>query len=89
MFSRESFFHVTKDGKATICQSVKKNSVDLLEEGVAGLSRLIDISREILRRPKNCNTCEYSETCPTCPPNLEIFREAGRVPSYVCRKFGF
>ena len=84
----KAFFHVARDGKAAICQTVRKNYVNLLEEGVNGLLRLAKISKGILTRSGNCIICEYNETCSTCPPNLELFQEAGRIPYYICKKYG-
>lgn len=85
----QAFFHVTQDGEAMPCQSSRRISVNLVKEGVNGLVKLSDKSRELLVRPGKCDICQYNEECSTCPPNLELFQEAGSIPSYICKKHGF
>jgi len=84
----KAFFHVTHKGEVMICQSARDKRSDLLKEGISGLARLSKLSEKLLTRPSKCNTCEYKEECPTCPPNLEFFRKADNVPSYICKKLG-
>jgi len=84
----KAFFHVNKDGGASVCQAVRRSSVSLLREGITGLSRLTDIAREVMKKPSKCELCEYNKECSTCPPTLGLFQRAGRIPSHVCMKYG-
>ncbi|MFH0906990.1 MAG: radical SAM protein [bacterium] len=81
-------YHVGSSGIATICPTERSSGISLLTEELIGLKRLSGISDKLLVRPNQCDICEFNNECDTCPLNLNIFHQAGKIPLWVCKKQG-
>lgn len=80
-----AFFHVDPFGKASICKVGRDPQISLLEEGVAGLSRLGGIADRLLRRQGGCAGCTLGKACGTCMPLVTLFRKAKAPPANYCQ----
>ncbi|MEA1937470.1 MAG: radical SAM protein [Patescibacteria group bacterium] len=85
----KTFFHVNSVGEMSICKTARNPSVNLFQNGIAGLCKLSQISSKLLDLPLLCNSCELRESCTTCPPILNLYLRSGTVPSFVCSKYQF
>jgi uncharacterized Fe-S cluster-containing radical SAM superfamily protein len=57
-----SSFHVRADGMACLCKISREPSVPL-----TSVSKLVQLSHQVLVRPQECLSCEQQETCHICP----------------------
>jgi len=80
-----AFFHVDPFGKASICKVGRDPQISLLEEGVAGLSRLGRIADGLLLRQAGCTSCTLSAACGTCMPLVTLFRKANAPLANYCQ----
>jgi MoaA/NifB/PqqE/SkfB family radical SAM enzyme len=71
-----TFFHVDPFGRASICKVGREPNIDLLAEGVSGLSRLGAIADSLLLRQGGCKGCQLQGTCGTCMPLVQLYRKA-------------
>ncbi|MFC5218843.1 radical SAM protein [Streptomyces coerulescens] len=71
-----TFFHADPFGKASICKVGREPNVDLIAEGVQGLTRLGDIAESLMLRTGGCSGCTLSGTCRVCRPMARVFQEA-------------
>jgi hypothetical protein len=71
-----TFFHVDPFGRACICKVGREPNIDLLGEGLDGLSRLGSIADSLLGRQGGCSGCWLQGTCGTCMPLVQLYRKA-------------
>lgn len=81
-----TFFHVDPMGMASICPIARKPQVNLLEEGINGLTRLEGISKTLLDAKEECGTCQLWQNCLNCPPKLALYRATGEIPASICQR---
>ncbi|MBT2211543.1 radical SAM protein [Actinomadura sp. NEAU-AAG7] len=80
-----TFFHVNPFGRASICKVGRDPAVDLLAEGVEGLSRLGAIADSLLLRQGGCTGCGLQGTCGTCMPLVQLYRKAEAPLATYCQ----
>ncbi len=80
-------FHINSMGKASVCKTVRKPNISLLQDGVSSFRKLSQISKELSGLPSPCDYCELRESCLTCPSVLKLYLNSATVPSSVCRKY--
>ena len=85
----KTFFHVNSVGEMSICKTARNPSINLFQDGIAGLCKLSQISNKLLDLPLLCGSCELRENCTTCPPILNLYLRSGMIPSFVCGKYQF
>jgi MoaA/NifB/PqqE/SkfB family radical SAM enzyme len=78
-------FHVNPFGRASICKIGREPSVDILAEGIEGLTRLGQIADSLLRRQGGCTGCTLQDTCGTCMPLVQLYRKAKSPLSGYCQ----
>ncbi|RSN46884.1 radical SAM protein [Actinomadura sp. WAC 06369] len=78
-------FHVDPFGKASICKIGRNPNIDLTKEGAAGLLRLGGISDNLLLRQGGCTGCTLQDTCGTCMPLVQLYREAKAPLATYCQ----
>lgn len=71
-----TFFHVDPHGKASICKVGRDPSVNLMEEGLDGLTRLGGIADSLMLRTGGCSGCQLSGSCTVCRPLAKLYQEA-------------
>ncbi|WP_395295580.1 radical SAM protein [Kitasatospora hibisci] len=71
-----TFLHVDPHGRASICKVARDEQVDLMTEGVQGLSRLGVIADGLMLRTGGCAGCQLSEKCSVCRPLAKRYQEA-------------
>ncbi|MFJ9752614.1 hypothetical protein [Streptomyces chartreusis] len=71
-----TFFHADPFGRASICKVGREPNIDLITEGVEGLTRLGDIAESLMLRTGGCSGCKLSDTCRVCRPMAKVFQEA-------------
>nr|WP_206441238.1 radical SAM protein [Streptomyces boncukensis] len=71
-----SFFHVDPHGRASICKVGRDPSVDLMHEGVGGLTQLGGIADSLMLRTGGCSGCALSGSCRVCRPLARLYQEA-------------
>lgn len=80
-----TFFHTDPFGKASICKVGRDPQIDLLTEGLDGLTRLSGIAEQLQERTGGCSGCQLSGTCWTCRPLAKLYQEAGASRSFYCQ----
>ncbi|MCD0453240.1 radical SAM protein [Actinocorallia sp. API 0066] len=80
-----TFFHVNPFGKASICKVGRDPSIDLIAEGVEGLSGLGAIADSLLLRQGGCTGCQLQGTCGTCMPLVQLYRKAKAPLATYCQ----
>ncbi|MFJ9729456.1 radical SAM protein [Streptomyces sp. NPDC101209] len=80
-----TFFHADPFGRASICKVGRDPNVDLIAEGVDGLTRLGSIAESLMLRPGGCSGCTLSGTCRVCRPMAKIFQEAKAPLAHYCQ----
>ncbi|MHB1772053.1 MAG: radical SAM protein [Acidimicrobiales bacterium] len=80
-------FHVDPHGVASICKVSRKDtdSVDLMAVGLEGLHKLRDTSDRLLARHDICTGCVLQQTCGTCMPMVNLYRQAKAPPKVFCQ----
>lgn len=81
----QTFFHTDPFGKASICKVGRDPQIDLLAEGLDGLTRLSGIAEQLQERTGGCFGCQLSGTCWTCGPLAKLYQEAGASRSFYCQ----
>jgi hypothetical protein len=81
-------FHVDPHGKASICKVGRDPNVDLMAEGVEGLSQLVPIADSLMLRTGGCSGCKLSGTCGTCRPLAKLYQDAKAPLHTYCQHGG-
>lgn len=71
-----TFFHVDPHGKASICKVGRDPAVNLMEEGLDGVTRLGGIADSLMLRTGGCSGCQVSGSCTVCRPLAKLYQEA-------------
>ncbi|MFF7987126.1 radical SAM protein [Streptomyces sp. NPDC007901] len=71
-----TFFHADPFGRASICKVGREPNIDLIAEGVEGLTRLGEIAESLMLRTGGCTGCQLSDTCRVCRPMAKVFQDA-------------
>ncbi|WP_330306229.1 MULTISPECIES: radical SAM protein [unclassified Streptomyces] len=71
-----TFFHADPFGRASICKVGREPNIDLIAEGVEGLTRLGGIAESLMLRTGGCSGCKLSDSCRVCRPMAKVFQEA-------------
>lgn len=79
-----TFFHVSSWGEVSPCKLTRIHNIDLLREGLSGLSELANIARVMLDTPEACSSCASLRECSTCPPVLSLYQRSGKIPYRIC-----
>jgi MoaA/NifB/PqqE/SkfB family radical SAM enzyme len=79
-----TFFHSDPFGKASICKVGRDPQVDLIAEGVEGLTALGGIADQLMLRTGGCSGCALSGTCWTCRPLAKLYQEAKAPLNTYC-----
>ncbi|MER5450529.1 radical SAM protein [Streptomyces sp. NPDC002766] len=80
-----TFFHADPFGRASICKVGRDPNVDLITEGVDGLTRLGSIAESLMLRTGGCSGCTLSGTCRVCRPMAKVFQEAKAPLAHYCQ----
>ncbi|MET7637678.1 radical SAM protein [Streptomyces sp. NPDC005438] len=80
-----TFFHVDPYGFATMCKVGRENPVNLMVEGLAGLTRLPAIADAQMLRSGGCGGCRLSATCRVCRPLAKAYQEAKAPLNTYCQ----
>jgi len=80
-----TFFHADPFGIASICKVGRDPNINLIKEGVEGLTRLGDIADSLMLRTGGCSGCQLSGTCWTCRPLAKLYQEAKAPRSRYCQ----
>lgn len=80
-----TFFHADPHGIASICKVGRDPSVDLIAEGVEGLTRLSGIADSLHTRSGGCSGCKLSGSCYVCRPLARLYQEAKAPLSAYCQ----
>ncbi|WP_327591513.1 radical SAM protein [Streptomyces chartreusis] len=80
-----TFFHADPFGRASICKVGREPNVDLIAEGVEGLTRLGGIADSLMLRTGGCSGCQLSGTCRVCRPMAKVFQEAKAPLHHYCQ----
>jgi len=81
-------FHADPHGRASICKVGRDPQVDLLAEGVSGLSRLAEAADRLVTRHGGCAGCTLHKTCGTCMPLVNLYRQAKAPLDTYCQHGG-
>lgn len=63
-----TFFHADPHAKVSICKVGRDDQIDLMAEGIDGLTRLGTIADRLMLRTGGCEGCALSGTCRVCRP---------------------
>ncbi|MFJ4822187.1 radical SAM protein [Streptomyces bacillaris] len=74
-----TFFHADPHAKVSICKVGRDDQIDLMTEGIDGLTRLGTIADRLMLRTGGCEGCALSGTCRVCRPLAKHYQEA-RAP---------
>ncbi|WP_307841061.1 radical SAM protein [Streptomyces sp. GESEQ-4] len=80
-----TFFHADPFGRASICKVGREPNIDLIAEGVEGLTRLGEIAESLMLRTGGCSGCTLSGTCRVCRPMAKVFQEAKAPLKHYCQ----
>jgi radical SAM protein with 4Fe4S-binding SPASM domain len=69
-------FHVDPHGAVTMCKVGRDHPINLITEGLQGLSRLPSIADAQMLRTGGCAGCTLSSTCRVCRPMARVYQEA-------------
>jgi molybdenum cofactor biosynthesis enzyme MoaA len=78
-------FHADPQGKASICKIGRDTQIDLIAEGTTGLRRLAAAADSLLTRHGGCSGCTLQQTCGTCMPLANLYRQAQAPPEVFCQ----
>ena len=84
-FAGKSFFHIDLNGYAGVCKLERSKQVNLFDKGLMGINSLPKLSKILLEPPKICQTCSHKTECSTCAPEFYLYKNAGSIPSYICK----
>ncbi|MEV0068859.1 MULTISPECIES: radical SAM protein [unclassified Amycolatopsis] len=83
-----TFFHADPHGVASICKVGRDPSVNLMSEGVAGLTNLAGIAEKLQTRTGGCSGCTLSGTCWVCRPLAKLYQQAKAPLGSYCQHRG-
>jgi MoaA/NifB/PqqE/SkfB family radical SAM enzyme len=78
-------YHADPHGLASICKIGRQNQINLITEGTAGLSRLVQFADAQLTRHGGCSGCGLQQTCGTCMPLVTLYRQAKAPLDRYCQ----
>ena len=81
----KTFFHVDMKGYAYICKVERQQGINLLDQGLVGLTELSNIAELALVPELVCRTCPELGVCNTCAPILRRYKASGDIPARVCK----
>ncbi|MET7511898.1 radical SAM protein [Streptomyces sp. NPDC005480] len=80
-----TFFHSDPHGRISICKVGRDEQIDLVTEGVDGLTRLGPIADRLMLRTGGCSGCALSGTCRVCRPLAKLYQEAKAPLQMYCQ----
>ncbi|GAA3743097.1 MoaA/NifB/PqqE/SkfB family radical SAM enzyme [Spinactinospora alkalitolerans] len=80
-----TFFHADPHGRASICKIGRDDAIDLISEGVEGLSRLGEIADRLMLRTGGCSGCALSGSCTVCRPLAKQYQQAKAPLQMYCQ----
>jgi MoaA/NifB/PqqE/SkfB family radical SAM enzyme len=80
-----TFLHVDPHGLASICKVARDQQIDLVAEGIAGLSQLGGIADALMLRTGGCSDCKLAEQCSVCRPLAKLYQEAKAPLDRYCQ----
>ncbi|MFF7990307.1 radical SAM protein [Kitasatospora xanthocidica] len=80
-----TFLHVDPHGLASICKVGRDEQINLMAEGVHGLSRLGAIADRLMLRTGGCSGCQLSESCSVCRPLAKRYQGAKAPLKSYCQ----
>lgn len=80
-----TFFHSDPHGLVSICKVGRDDPINLVSEGVAGLSRLGALADSLMLRTGGCSGCALSGTCMVCRPLAKLYQEAKAPLNLYCQ----
>ncbi|WP_283135523.1 radical SAM protein [Rhizohabitans arisaemae] len=80
-----TFFHSDPHGRVTICKVGREHPIDLVSEGVNGLSKLPAIADSLMLRTGGCSGCALSGSCMVCRPLAKLYQEAKAPLKMYCQ----
>ena len=80
-----TFFHSDPHGLVSICKVGRDQQINLVDEGVAGLSRLGAIADSLMLRTGGCSGCALSGSCMVCRPLAKLYQEAKAPLAMYCQ----
>ncbi|WP_190822543.1 radical SAM protein [Saccharopolyspora pogona] len=78
-------FHADPFGLASICKVGRDEQVDLVAEGVEGLSKLPPIADKLMVRTGGCSGCALQGSCGVCRPLAKRYQEAKAPLASYCQ----
>ncbi|RPF30296.1 MoaA/NifB/PqqE/SkfB family radical SAM enzyme [Streptomyces sp. TLI_185] len=78
-------FHADPFGRASICKVGREPNIDLIAEGVEGLTQLGAIAESLMLRTRGCNGCTLSGMCRVCRPMAKVFQKAKAPLENYCQ----
>lgn len=80
-----TFFHSDPHGLVSICKVGRDDQIDLMREGLQGLSRLGGIADNLMLRTGGCSGCQLAGSCRVCRPLAKQYQEAKAPLTYYCQ----
>lgn len=80
-----TFFHSDPHGRASICKVGRDDAIDLMSEGVEGLSRLGEVADHLMLRTGGCSGCALSGSCTVCRPLAKQYQQAKAPLGMYCQ----
>ncbi|WP_370420304.1 radical SAM protein [Streptomyces sp. QH1-20] len=80
-----TFFHVDPHGRATMCKIGREHPINLMTEGLDGLTRLPEIADAQMLRTGGCSGCALSATCRVCRPLAKAYQAAKAPLNTYCQ----
>jgi hypothetical protein len=80
-----TFFHSDPHGLLSICKVGRDDQIDLMREGLPGLSRLGGIADNLMLRTGGCSGCQLAGTCRVWRPLAKQFQQAKAPLAYYCQ----
>ncbi|MER7076699.1 Radical SAM superfamily enzyme, MoaA/NifB/PqqE/SkfB family [Saccharopolyspora kobensis] len=78
-------FHADPFGRASICKVGRDEQVDLIAEGIEGLSQLPPIADKLMLRTGGCSGCALQGSCGVCRPLAKRYQEANAPLASYCQ----
>jgi hypothetical protein len=80
-----TFLHVDPHGLASICKVARDQQIDLMANGVTGLTGLGGIADALMLRTGGCSGCQLSGQCSVCRPLAKLYQEAKAPLDRYCQ----
>jgi uncharacterized Fe-S cluster-containing radical SAM superfamily protein len=81
-------FHADPHGLASICKIGRDPQVNLITEGADGLARLAAAGETLTTRHGGCTGCTLQQSCGTCMPLANLYRQAKAPLQVYCQHGG-